>query len=231
LHLLPSANLAARGIALNNEAYPLLYQKHILTARGLGCRADIRIANRHLADSRHGKNTQLSLADLLRQSVYSRLAGYEDVNDAQRLSHAPTFRLIGSEKIWERGAALTSRLQRICEQNTRVFKSVQTPILAASIMLPAGETRGLLCKRVHQFFPPSEVRYGNLIDRSSGVVLAGWWGLGILSLAQQLAPAGHQKGTRRLLVASLLPRGKQEDCCADQSETNRDQSEGVADGI
>jgi hypothetical protein len=39
------------------------------------------------------------------------LAGYEDANDAERLSHAPTFRLIGSEKIWERGAALSSRLQ------------------------------------------------------------------------------------------------------------------------
>jgi hypothetical protein len=63
----------------------------------------------HLTDPR-GKNTQLSLADLVRQSVYSRLAGYEDVNDAERLSHDPTFRLIGSEQIWERGAALTSRV-------------------------------------------------------------------------------------------------------------------------
>jgi len=65
---------------------------------------------RHLTDSR-AKNTQLPLADLLRQSIYSRMAGYEDVNDAERLSQDPTFRLIGSEKIWERGAALTSRLQ------------------------------------------------------------------------------------------------------------------------
>jgi hypothetical protein len=63
-----------------------------------------------LTDSR-GKNTQLTLADLLRQSIYSRMAGYEDVNDAERLAHDPTFRLIGSEKIWEREAALTSRLQ------------------------------------------------------------------------------------------------------------------------
>jgi len=53
----------------------------------------------------------LPFADLLRQSVYSRLAEYEDVNDAERLCHDPTFRLIGSEKIWDRGAALTSRLQ------------------------------------------------------------------------------------------------------------------------
>jgi hypothetical protein len=66
---------------------------------------------RHLTDSRHGKNTQLPLADLLRRSVYSRIAGYEDVNDAERVSQDPTFRLIGSEKTWDRGAALTSRLQ------------------------------------------------------------------------------------------------------------------------
>jgi len=68
------------------------------------------LIEQHLSDSR-GKNTQLPLADLLRQSVYSRMAGYEDVNDAERLAHDPAFRLIGSERIWERGAALTSRLQ------------------------------------------------------------------------------------------------------------------------
>jgi len=68
------------------------------------------LVQQHLTDPR-GKNTQLPLADLLRQSVYSRLAGYEDVNDAQQLSQDPTFRLIGSEKIWKRGAALTSGLQ------------------------------------------------------------------------------------------------------------------------
>ena len=68
------------------------------------------LIEQHLIDSR-GKNARLPLADLLRQSIYGRLAGYEDVNDAERLSQDPTFRLIGSEKIWERGAALTSRLQ------------------------------------------------------------------------------------------------------------------------
>ena len=40
-----------------------------------------------------------AFADLVRQSVYSRLAGYEDLNDAERLSQDPTFRLISSEKI------------------------------------------------------------------------------------------------------------------------------------
>jgi hypothetical protein len=32
----------------------------------------------HLTDSRRGKNTQLPLADLFRQSVHSRIAGYEE---------------------------------------------------------------------------------------------------------------------------------------------------------
>ena len=41
------------------------------------------LIEQHLTDSR-GKNTQLPLADLLRQSIYSRMAGYEDVNDAER---------------------------------------------------------------------------------------------------------------------------------------------------
>jgi DDE family transposase len=68
------------------------------------------LIERHLTDAR-GKNTQLPLTDLVRQSVYSGLAGYEDVNDAERLSQDPAFRLIGTEKVLERGAALTSRLQ------------------------------------------------------------------------------------------------------------------------
>src|SRR5919204_2424749 len=40
------------------------------------------LIERYLTDTRRGRNTQFPLADLLRQSVYSRLAGYEDVNDA-----------------------------------------------------------------------------------------------------------------------------------------------------
>jgi len=84
----------------------------------------------HLTDSRRGKNTQLPLADLLRQSVYSRVAGYEDVNDAERLSQDPTFRLIGSEKIWERGAALTSRLQSF---ETELLTQEQNPAGPAAI--------------------------------------------------------------------------------------------------
>jgi hypothetical protein len=94
------------------------------------------LIERHLADAR-GKNTQLPLADLLRQSVYSRLAGYEDVNDAERLSQDPAFRLIGSKKVRERGAALTSRLQ-----------SFETEVLTQEENLAglAALNRGLIAK-------------------------------------------------------------------------------------
>ncbi len=70
-----------------------------------------QLIDEHLTDSRRGLNKKFPLADLLRQSVYSRLAGYEDLNDAVRVSADPTFRLIGSKKNWDRGGALTSRLQ------------------------------------------------------------------------------------------------------------------------
>jgi hypothetical protein len=54
-----------------------------------------------LADSRTGRNMQFPLANLLRQPVFNRLEGHEDLNDATRVSRDPTFRLMGSEKLWE----------------------------------------------------------------------------------------------------------------------------------
>ena len=45
-------------------------------------------------DKRTGCNIQHSMPTLLRQSIYSRLAGYEDVNDAEQLSVDPVMRAI-----------------------------------------------------------------------------------------------------------------------------------------
>ena len=68
-----------------------------------------RLITDHLRDSRQGLNTQFRLADLLRQSVYSRLAGDKDLNDAERLATDPTFRLIGSPKRWDRGGEVSEK--------------------------------------------------------------------------------------------------------------------------
>ena len=65
-----------------------------------------------LADNRTGENGWHSLAGLLRQSVYGRLAGYEDVNDADRLERDPAMRWIVGGKAIERGGASTSQMGR-----------------------------------------------------------------------------------------------------------------------
>lgn len=65
-----------------------------------------------LTDTR-ARNAHLPIVDLLRQSVCSRLAGYKDMNDGERVAQDPSFPLIGSEKIWDHGAALPFRLQSL----------------------------------------------------------------------------------------------------------------------
>ena len=60
-----------------------------------------------LSELRRGKNTRYLLTGLLRQSVYGRLAGYEDVNDAERLSLDPAMRAIVDRKGFDRRAAST----------------------------------------------------------------------------------------------------------------------------
>jgi Transposase DDE domain group 1 len=47
-----------------------------------------------LADVRAGKNGRNRLVGLLRQWAFGRLAGYEDVNDAERLCRDPAMRWV-----------------------------------------------------------------------------------------------------------------------------------------
>src|SRR6478609_7718258 len=58
-----------------------------------------------LADARTGKNGRHRLAGLLRQAVFGRLAGYEDVNDAERLCHDPAMRWVVGGRVINRSAA------------------------------------------------------------------------------------------------------------------------------
>jgi len=108
------------------------------------------LIEQHLTDSRRGKNTQFPFADLLRQSIYSRLAGYEDLNDAQRLSQDPTFRLIGSEKIWDRGVALTSRLQSF--ETEMLAQGPRSRQNAVTVCSPRSCSETSLRHFVHAFF-------------------------------------------------------------------------------
>ena len=68
------------------------------------------MASETLADARTGRNGRHALVGLLRQSVFGRLAGYEDVNDAERLRHDPAMRWIVGGKAAQRSAASPSQM-------------------------------------------------------------------------------------------------------------------------
>src|SRR5262245_44584224 len=65
-----------------------------------------------LAEVRRGRNIRHHLPGLLRQAVYGRLAGYEDVNDAERLARDPAMRAIVGHEGMARPAASTSQMGR-----------------------------------------------------------------------------------------------------------------------
>src|ERR1700716_798451 len=65
-----------------------------------------------LSECRRGKNTRHLLTGLFRQSVFGRLAGYEDVNDADRLAHDPAMRAVVDRSGLHRAAASTSQMGR-----------------------------------------------------------------------------------------------------------------------
>jgi hypothetical protein len=75
--------LQFRGSVVTSDA-GLLACRELDDALGLST-----MAGEMLADARTGKNGGHALVGMLRQSVFGRLAGYEDVNDAERLRHDP----------------------------------------------------------------------------------------------------------------------------------------------
>jgi len=84
-----------------------------------------------LTELRTGSNIQHRLTALLRQSIYSRLAGYDDTNDAERLSVDPVMRQVVGDRAVDRRAASTSQMARF---ETEVL--TQPLNLAALMALP-----------------------------------------------------------------------------------------------
>ena len=73
-----------------------------------------------LAEARTGRNRRHLLVGLLRQSVFGRLAGYEDVNDADRLYRDPAMRwVVGGNATMGRGASASQMGRFETERLTR----------------------------------------------------------------------------------------------------------------
>src|SRR4051812_22579308 len=98
--------LQFRGSTITSDAGLLAYRELDDTLRLTDTAADM------LADVRTGKNGRHRLAGLLGQSVFGRLAGYEDVNDAERLSRDTAMRWVVGDRAIIGSAASASQMGR-----------------------------------------------------------------------------------------------------------------------
>ena len=101
-----SVRLLFRGSAISSDG-GLLLHRELDDSLGL-----TDLATDLLVDHRTGKNGRHTFVGLLRQSIFSRLAGYEDVNDADRLCRDPVMRQLVGGRAVKRGAASASAMGR-----------------------------------------------------------------------------------------------------------------------
>ncbi|GAB5512213.1 MAG: hypothetical protein Rhims3KO_36140 [Hyphomicrobiales bacterium] len=101
-----------------------------------------------LQDARRGQNgCHAVVVVMLRQSVFGRLARYEDVNDAERLAHDPAMRWTVGGTATHRAAASSSQMGRF-----------ETQWLTADASLAAlGALSGLWIDRILRRKPPKLV--------------------------------------------------------------------------
>ena len=102
----PRVRLEFRGTQLSSDG-GLLVMRELDNTLGL---SDLAAAALH--DNRRGKNTVHRLDMLFRQSVFGRLAGYEDVNDADRLALDPVMRQVVGGRAVDAQAASASQMGR-----------------------------------------------------------------------------------------------------------------------
>ena len=102
----PQIRLEFHGATITSDA-GLLPIRELDDALGL-----THIAADYLQESRSGRNIRHHLVPLLRQSIYSRLAGYDDTNDAERLSQDPAMRVVVGWQGSDRNAARTNTMSR-----------------------------------------------------------------------------------------------------------------------
>jgi hypothetical protein len=98
--------LEFNGTQLSSDG-GLLVMRELDDALGL---SDLALAA--LRDTRTGKNSVHQLDGLFRQSVFGHLAGYEDVNDADRLALDPVMRQVVGGRAVDAQAASATQMGR-----------------------------------------------------------------------------------------------------------------------
>jgi hypothetical protein len=106
VHFDARVRLEMHGATLPSDA-GLLACRELDDALGL-----TQAATRHLEERRSGRHVPYPLVSLLRQSVSSRLAGYEDTNDAKWLAGDPALRVVTDRLVSAQQAASTNTLRR-----------------------------------------------------------------------------------------------------------------------
>ena len=141
--------LEFHGSSVTSDAGLLAYRE-LDDALGLTA-----LAGPMLYESRRGKNTRHMLVGLLRQSLFGRLAGYEDVNDAERLARDPAMRWIVGGDAVARQAASASQIGRF-----------ETEWLASDNNFAAlTDLSGRWIDRIHDRRPPKAI----VLDMDSSV--------------------------------------------------------------
>jgi len=110
--------LQFHGTKLSSDGGLLLFRE-LDDALGLS-----DMASWELRDSRTGRNSRHDLLAMFRQSVFGRIAGYEDVNDAVRLARDPVMRLIAGGRDFDRYAASESQMGRFETNTLTTFKNL-----------------------------------------------------------------------------------------------------------
>ena len=98
--------VAFHGSKISSDGGLLLYRE-LDNVLGLH-----KLMGEYLVDTRTGHNRLHSIVGLSRQSIFGRLAGYEDVNDADRLAFDPVMRQIVGGRAVDHQAASASQMGR-----------------------------------------------------------------------------------------------------------------------
>jgi hypothetical protein len=98
--------LQFRGCVITSDGVLLAYRElgHVMGLTDMGAAT--------LADARTGKNGRHMVVGFPRQSVFGRLAGYEDMNDADRLCRDPAMRWVVGDRAITGSAASASQMVR-----------------------------------------------------------------------------------------------------------------------